>query len=64
MAWGVCEGHDIYEVRAVMDGFLGEAREKCRPAIVEIRTYRYRGHSVADPDNTYRRKEEIEEYSD
>jgi pyruvate dehydrogenase E1 component alpha subunit len=62
MAWGVCEGHDIYEVRSVMDGFLAEAREKCRPAIVEIRTYRYRGHSVADPDNTYRRREEIEEY--
>jgi pyruvate dehydrogenase E1 component alpha subunit len=25
-------------------------------------TYRYRGHSVADPDQTYRSKEEIEEY--
>jgi pyruvate dehydrogenase E1 component alpha subunit len=30
--------------------------------VVEIRTYRYRGHSVADPDNTYRAKAEIEEY--
>ena len=25
-------------------------------------TYRYRGHSVADPDSTYRTKEEIENY--
>ena len=29
---------------------------------MEIVTYRYRGHSVADPDQTYRSKEEIEEY--
>jgi pyruvate dehydrogenase E1 component alpha subunit len=62
MAWGVCDGHDVYEVRSVMDGFLTKAREQCRPAIVEIKTYRYRGHSVADPDNTYRTKDEIEEY--
>jgi pyruvate dehydrogenase E1 component alpha subunit len=62
MAWGVCDGHDLYEVRATMAKFLGEAREKCKPSVVEIRTYRYRGHSVADPDNTYRAKAEIEEY--
>ena len=62
MAWGVCEGHNLYEVREFMAHHLEEAREKCRPALVEIRTYRYRGHSVADPDNTYRAKAEIEEY--
>ncbi len=62
MSWGTCDGHDVYEVRSVMSKFLEEARTKCRPAVVEIRTYRYRGHSVADPDNTYRAKAEIEEY--
>ena len=62
MAWGVCDGHDLYEVRATMDKFLRAAREESKPAIVEIRTYRYRGHSVADPDNTYRTRAEIEEY--
>jgi pyruvate dehydrogenase E1 component alpha subunit len=62
MDWGLCDGHDVYEVRATMDKFLRAAREESKPAIVEIRTYRYRGHSVADPDNTYRSKEEIEEY--
>jgi len=62
MAWGVCEGHDVYEVRACMARFLEEARNNSKPAVVEIRTYRYRGHSVADPDNTYRAKSEIEEY--
>ncbi|MGA7725096.1 MAG: pyruvate dehydrogenase (acetyl-transferring) E1 component subunit alpha [Opitutaceae bacterium] len=62
MAWGVCDGHDLYEVRAFMAKHLEEARMKSKPAVVEIRTYRYRGHSVADPDNTYRAKAEVEEY--
>ena len=62
MEWGQCEGHDVYEVRAMMDHFLTKAREQSRPSTVEIDTYRYRGHSVADPDNTYRTKAEIEEY--
>ncbi len=62
MEWGQCNGHDVYEVRATMDKFLSKAREQSRPSTVEIDTYRYRGHSVADPDNTYRSKAEIEEY--
>ncbi|MEY4941063.1 MAG: hypothetical protein RIQ93_2798, partial [Verrucomicrobiota bacterium] len=62
MPWGQCNGHDIYEVRACMDKHLSLAREQSRPSTVEIDTYRYRGHSVADPDNTYRSKQEIEEY--
>jgi len=62
MNWGTCFGHDVYEVRATMDKFLTLAREKHQPAVVEIDTYRYRGHSVADPDKTYRTREEIEEY--
>ena len=62
MEWGQCQGHDLYEVRATMDHFLTKAREQSRPSTVEIDTYRYRGHSVADPDNTYRSKEEVEEY--
>ncbi len=62
MAWDTCDGHDVYAVRATMDKYLRLAREECKPAVIEIRTYRYRGHSVADPDNTYRAKTEIEEY--
>jgi pyruvate dehydrogenase E1 component alpha subunit len=62
MPWGQCHGHDVCEVRATMDKFLTLAREQSRPSTVEIDTYRYRGHSVADPDNTYRTKAEVEEY--
>ena len=39
------------------------AREELKPFILEIRTYRYRGHSVADANHEkYRTKEEIENY--
>ncbi len=62
MEWAMCDGHDVYAVRATMDKFLNRAREESKPAVVEIDTYRYRGHSVADPDKTYRDKAEIEEY--
>jgi len=56
------DGHNLYEVRAKMDALLRRAREEVKPALVEIMTYRYRGHSVADPDKTYRSKTEIEDY--
>lgn len=62
MPWAEFEGHDLYEVRAQVDKYLTIAREENRPCTIEIDTYRYRGHSVADPDNTYRSKTEIEEY--
>ena len=62
MAWATCDGHDLYDVRATMDKFLRLARDECKPSIVEVDTYRYRGHSVADPDKTYRTREEIENY--
>jgi pyruvate dehydrogenase E1 component alpha subunit len=62
MAWDICNGHDLYEVREKTDRMLQLARDKHQPGILEIMTYRYRGHSVADPDSTYRTKEEIENY--
>ena len=60
--WSVSDGHDIYEVRQTISDALHRAHEDSRPSVLEIMTYRYRGHSVADPDQTYRSKEEIEEY--
>ena len=37
------------------------AREDRKPTLVEAFTYRYRGHSAADPE-VYREKEEVEEW--
>jgi pyruvate dehydrogenase E1 component alpha subunit len=62
MEWDLCNGHELYEVREKTDRMLQLARQKSRPTVLEIITYRYRGHSVADPDSTYRTKDEIENY--
>lgn len=61
--WEVCDGHDVFEVREVANRAMVRAREELKPFLLEIRTYRYRGHSVADANHEkYRTKEEIEEY--
>ena len=60
--WSVSHGHGVYEVRHTINEALVLAHKESRPSVLEITTYRYRGHSVADPDQTYRSKEEIEEY--
>jgi pyruvate dehydrogenase E1 component alpha subunit len=63
MNWEIVEdGHDVLAVRDRVAAALKLAHEQSRPSVLEIRTYRYRGHSVADPDTTYRDKKEIESY--
>jgi len=62
MAWAVINGHDVYEVRAKTAAAVQRAHDESKPTVLEIFTYRYFGHSMADPDKTYRDKDEIKEY--
>ena len=61
--WDVINGSDIYEVRAKTHIAMERARKQHKPTVLEIETYRYYGHSVADANATkYRTPEEIENY--
>ena len=63
MDWELFSGEDIYEVRARTQIALERARTQSRPAILEIATYRWEGHSVADANKLkYRTKEEVERF--
>jgi pyruvate dehydrogenase E1 component subunit alpha len=63
MAWDVFRGEDIYEVRAKTQVAIDRAHNESKPTLLEIQTYRYYGHSVADANaKKYRSPEEIDEY--
>lgn len=56
-----CDGMDVLDVHAVVSEALEKARTDRKPQLVEAVTYRYRGHSMADPEE-YRTKDEVEEW--
>src|SRR5262245_59026200 len=55
------DGDDVVRVRSRILEAVTRAREEGEPTMVEIRTYRFRGHSMSDPGQ-YRTKEEVEEW--
>src|SRR3954465_2158965 len=57
----LCDGMDVVDTHAVMSEAIRRAREDCQPVLVEAITYRFRGHSMADPEE-YRSKEQVEEW--
>ena len=62
MASEVVDGQDVL-VDARRDGARGRARpDRQAPTLLEVRTYRFMGHSMSDPiHGHYRTKEEVEE---
>jgi pyruvate dehydrogenase E1 component alpha subunit len=55
------DGMDVLAVREAVSEHIRIAREERRPTLVEAFTYRFRGHSAADPE-VYRSKDEVEEW--
>jgi pyruvate dehydrogenase E1 component alpha subunit len=53
-----CDGMDVIDTHAVVAEAVTRVREERRPLLVEAVTYRFRGHSMADPEE-YRSKEEV-----
>jgi pyruvate dehydrogenase E1 component alpha subunit len=53
-----CDGMDVLDTHAVLSDAIRQVREERRPVLVEAVTYRFRGHSMADPEE-YRSKEEV-----
>ena len=57
----IIDGMNFREVRDKLAEIVASIRKDPHPAFVEVRTYRYRGHSMSDPAS-YRTKEELEKY--
>jgi pyruvate dehydrogenase E1 component alpha subunit len=56
------DGQDVFAVRECMSRAVERARKEKRPSLIEMRTYRFMGHSMSDAvSGTYRTKDELEE---
>jgi len=57
------DGQDVLSVRASVAEAVHRARTESLPTLLEVRTYRFMGHSMSDAvSGTYRSKQELEEY--
>ncbi len=56
-----CDGMDVVDTYTVLCEAVRRVREDRQPVLVEAVTYRFRGHSMADPEQ-YRSKEEVAQW--
>src|SRR5947208_8775542 len=56
-----CDGMDVLDTHGVVSESVERVREERRPLLVEAVTYRFRGHSMADPEQ-YRSREEVAQW--
>lgn len=56
-----CDGMDVLDVQSCVRTALEHVRNERHPLLIEAVTYRFRGHSMADPEE-YRTKEEVEQW--
>jgi pyruvate dehydrogenase E1 component alpha subunit len=63
MANEVVDGQDVLTVYQAMERAVTRARTEKHPTLLEVRTYRFMGHSMSDPiHGHYRTREEVEEH--
>ena len=63
MARAMVDGQDVFAVREAFAEALTRARTEQLPTLLEIRTYRFMGHSMSDAvSGTYRTKAELDEH--
>jgi pyruvate dehydrogenase E1 component alpha subunit len=55
------DGDDVIKVKRRIAVAVERARDTSEPTLVEVRTYRFRGHSMSDP-GLYRTREEVDEW--
>jgi pyruvate dehydrogenase E1 component alpha subunit len=60
---GVANGMDVQDVHKVVSDAADYVRKTNKPYFLEVKTYRYKGHSMSDPGK-YRTKEEVQHYKD
>jgi pyruvate dehydrogenase E1 component alpha subunit len=63
MASEFVDGMDVLAVREATMRAVERARKDYLPTLIEVRTYRFMGHSMSDPGN-YRTRAEIEKYQE
>jgi len=62
MANEVVDGQDVLVMHAAMERAVRRARSGKLPSLLEVRTYRFMGHSMSDPiHGHYRTREEVED---
>jgi pyruvate dehydrogenase E1 component alpha subunit len=54
------DGMDVLKVRAAAEQAIAHVRAGKGPVLMELKTYRYRGHSMSDPAK-YRSREEVQD---
>jgi pyruvate dehydrogenase E1 component alpha subunit len=57
------DGMDVMAVRDATKRAVDRARQESAPTLLEIRAYRFMGHSMSDPGN-YRTRDEIAKYQE
>ena len=58
-----CDGMNVADTQAAVAEAVEIARSEQRPMLVEAMTYRFRGHSMADPER-YRTREQVQQWKE